>query len=148
MKTSDEFLQDYAGCACFQFRRLSRLITAAYDDQLRGTGLKASQIAILAHLAAGMTESAALEDGLALERTALLRAFQPLLRQGWIEVQNPVSGRALTYHITADGLELLRKIYPRWTEAQKRVTRSFGKGKWPMIEPLLAASGQNLARTS
>lgn len=105
-------------CACTRIRTVARLITRAYDDALRPTGLKASQLAVLAAVDALEAPSiAALSKTLFMDRTTLTRNLRPLVNAGLVVLEE--DGRAKTTRLSARGQKSLAAALPLWTRAQK-----------------------------
>lgn len=115
-------------CNCFASRKAARLITKMYEDHLAPVGLTSSQFALLAHLdEAGGASIKDLIDVLAMERTSIVRALQPLMRDGFV-VQTPDQEDARRNVVSlspAGRLQLARSI-PFWQEAQVEFERKFG----------------------
>lgn len=115
-------------CNCFASRKAARLITKMYEDHLAPVGLTSSQFALLAHLdEAGGASIKDLIDVLAMERTSIVRALQPLMRDGFV-VQTPDQEDARRNVVSlspAGRLQLARSI-PFWQEAQAEFERKFG----------------------
>src|SRR5260221_9246156 len=75
-------------CACQNLRRVTRVVTRIYDQELRKAGLEITQFALLTALAA--TEEAnqkRLSEGFAMDSTTLTRTLRLLLKQGWVRVR-------------------------------------------------------------
>jgi DNA-binding MarR family transcriptional regulator len=127
MKPSDEML---AQCVCNQVRTLSRLVTRAYDDALRPTGLKASQLAVLAAVDALDAPSiVALSRALLMDRTTLSRNLRPLVAAGLI-VQRE-DGRSRTAAITPEGQSVIKEAFPLWRRAQGAMLQRMGR---PLVD--------------
>src|SRR5512147_2316199 len=72
-------------CMCHKTRMAARAITRAYDDALRSTGLRATQISVLAAVGArGALSIKSLADSLEMERTTLTRNLRPLEERGYV----------------------------------------------------------------
>src|ERR1043165_167662 len=72
-------------CMCHKTRMAARAVTRAYDDALRPTGLRATQVAVLAAVAAeGALSIKSLADSLGMDRTTLTRNLRPLEERGYI----------------------------------------------------------------
>jgi len=123
MKESSQML---ALCACTRIRTLARLVTKAYDDALRPTGLKASQLGVLAAVDALDAPSiAALSKTLFMDRTTLTRNLRPLMAAGLVTLEE--DGRAKITGLTAKGEKALKAGVPLWTRAQKDFARRLQK---------------------
>ena len=121
-------------CACFNIRRVSRLITQFFDGEVRRFGLRPTQMSILGSLQAktewGMAE---LSEWLGMERTTLLRNLQPLQRDGLVRVKGGGRGGHVKLEITERGRKALTKMLPGWRSAQDKVVATLGKGRWSTI---------------
>ena len=132
-------------CACFNIRRVSRLITQFFDAEVRRLGLRPTQMSILGSLAAktewGMAE---LSEWLGMERTTLLRNLQPLQRDGLVRVKGGGRGGHVELEITERGRKALAKMLPGWRSAQDKVVATLGKERWSMIISDLTEVGTKL----
>lgn len=117
-------------CNCFASRKAARLITKMYEDHLAPAGLTSSQFALLAHLdETGSASIKHLVDALAMERTSIVRALQPLERDGFV-VQKPDQddARRNLVSLSAAGRRQLARAIPLWQAAQAEFERKFGAG--------------------
>src|SRR5260370_41965643 len=74
-------------CLCHNVRMASRVVSRAYDEALRPTGLRATQVAVLAAEGArGALSINSLAHSLQVERTTLTRNLRPLEEQGLVSV--------------------------------------------------------------
>ena len=132
-------------CACFNIRRVSRLITQFFDAEVRRFGLRPTQMSILGSLRAktewGMAE---LSEWLGMERTTLLRNLQPLQRDGLVRVKGGGRGGHVELEITERGRKALAKMLPGWRSAQDKVVATLGKERWSMIISDLTEVGTKL----
>ncbi|RME63236.1 MAG: MarR family transcriptional regulator, partial [Alphaproteobacteria bacterium] len=72
-------------CACANLRRASRIITRRFDDAMRATGLRSTQMSILNEIARmGEAPVAQLAVRLAMDASTLTRNLTPLERDGVI----------------------------------------------------------------
>ena len=123
---------DLAACHCTALRKAARQATLLYDRYLAPIGLTSGQFALLTQLA---TWPAAASPGLAdlaralvLDRTALTRALQPIMRDGLVELAtNPQDQRARLVHLTARGRKRLVEAGPLWASAQQQYERALGE---------------------
>lgn len=115
-------------CNCFASRKAARLITKLYEDHLAAAGLTSSQFALLAHLdEAGQASIRELVDALAMERTSIVRALQPLERDGLaLQAPDPQDARRNAVSLTAAGRSRLKQAIPLWQAAQAEFERRFG----------------------
>src|SRR5260221_1784066 len=91
-------------CACQNLRRVTRVVTRIYDQELRKAGLEITQFALLTALAA--TEEAnqkRLSEGFAMDSTTLTRTLRLLLKQGWVRVRRGKDRREGVFRVTQGG---------------------------------------------
>jgi DNA-binding MarR family transcriptional regulator len=117
-------------CNCFASRKAARLITKLYEDHLAPAGVTSSQFALLAHLdEAGRASIRELVDALAMERTSIVRALQPLERDGLaLQAPDRDDARRNVVRLTAAGRKRLQQAIPLWQAAQAEFERRFGSG--------------------
>src|SRR2546426_11705061 len=81
-------------CACQNLRRVTRVVTRIYDQELRKTGLEITQFGLLTALAAtGEANQKQLSAGFAMDSTTLTRTLGVLRRQGWVRVRRGMDRR-------------------------------------------------------
>lgn len=118
-------------CVCFNLRRAARLVTRAYDDALRPSGLRATQFSILAVLAhAGTLNMSALAGALSTERTTLSRNLKHLSGKGLVDVTKGKDLRTRRVSITKRGREALNRAIPGWRKAQEETLEALGTPEW------------------
>lgn len=132
-------------CACFNTRKVARLLGQVYDRALEPSGLKNTQFAALAvadaHEGVSITE---LSHEMEIERTTLTRNLQVLERDGLVRVGAGVDGRSKTIVVTAKGRRKLASAMPLWTGAQEQVLREFGGRRWKSLRGELDAMRTSL----
>jgi DNA-binding MarR family transcriptional regulator len=127
-------------CLLTRTRRISRVITSIFDQELRPFGVNASQFSLLV-LIAGMEGASRAEISRAnhQERSTSTRNLQLVLSQGWVEENPPERGRSRPIVISHAGRELLAAAMPAWRSAQDKVKRLLGdEGAGALVD--LAAS--------
>lgn len=118
-------------CACANLRQTARLVTQAYDDALKETGLHCSQFTLLATLAQiGPSGMRQLAEALGMDRTTLTRNLQALQRDGFVEDQPNGDKRRRQLAITPRGIAALEAAVPLWEQAQKRVVAVLGSDQF------------------
>jgi len=129
-------------CTCFNIRKAARAVTQMYDDALKATGLRATQMPILAWLADGRSLTmTALAGDLGVDRTTLTRNLKPLLAQGLLKTVDGDDRRQRLIAVTDAGLAKLREAAPLWGAAQEQLTRDLGNARWQgMLGDLAAAA--------
>ncbi len=114
-------------CNCQSIRQAARQVTQLYDRHLSPTGLRTSQLSILANLSRGGPQSIhELAAALVMDRTTLGRGIRPLERDGLIEIGDGPDGRTKSLKLTAAGRKKLAQALPRWQEAQTEFETAFG----------------------
>jgi DNA-binding MarR family transcriptional regulator len=121
-------------CACFNVRRISRVITQFFDAEVRRHGIRPTQTPLLGALQAkdgwGMAE---LSVWLGMERTTLVRNLRPLQRDGLVRAKGGGRGGHVELEITEKGRAALAKMLPAWRSAQDKVVAILGKERWSAI---------------
>jgi DNA-binding MarR family transcriptional regulator len=106
-------------CVCTAARRRSRELTRAFEKAMRGAGVRGTQFTLLATLVqTGPLPTTRLADLLGLERTTLTRNLRPLIRDGFVRVDEGEDRRVRKVAITPAGEEAARRAYPFWKKAQ------------------------------
>ena len=127
-------------CACTRLRTAARLITRAYDEALRPSGINASQLAILAAIDVGdATSIVTLAKRLDVDRTTLSRNLKPLEKMNLIRLGPEGWKRSKTMHVTAEGQRRLATAAGLWEHAQAGFLDRFGKAQWKRVETDLKA---------
>jgi DNA-binding MarR family transcriptional regulator len=120
----DEVTRD---CLMTRSRRISRVVTNIFDQELRPFGVSSSQFSLLV-LIAGMDGASRAELGRAnhQERSTSTRNLQLVLDQGWAEEMIPEKGRSRPIVISKAGRELLAEAIPAWRAAQVKARQLLG----------------------
>lgn len=126
-------------CICSTLRMVSRAVTQLYDDILRPSGLRVTQLSILATIArTGEANLRDLERALAIDQTTLTRSVNRLERDRMIERVPHPDGRVKTMRLTEKGKRVLDVARPLWAQAQDRVLRELGPPAWADAQRRLA----------
>ncbi len=121
-------------CTCSSLRRATRAVTAHYEAQFRGSGLRGTQFTILSVLAqAGPLPMTRLADLLGVERTTLTRNLTVLARGGLVEWVGAKDGRVRKAALTKAGNAMLHKCMPRWVAAEASVEKVLKKFRLPQL---------------
>jgi DNA-binding MarR family transcriptional regulator len=120
------------GCTCAKLRRLSRRVTAVYDRELAGAGLRVTQYSMLGVIqreaGQGGMPLTVLAERLDMDRTTLSRNLKPLIAQGWAElVSSDADARVRLARVTAAGASAWQAARPHWKRAQLEVNRTLGE---------------------
>jgi DNA-binding MarR family transcriptional regulator len=126
-------------CMCHKTRMAARAITRAYDDALRSTGLRATQISVLAAVGArGALSIQSLADSLEMDRTTLTRNLRPLEGKGYVLLAPERRHRSRVLTLTDAGHAALMEALPLWEQAQRGIKRRLGAERWPAVQEALA----------
>ena len=124
-------------CLCFAARRAARAVTQQYDNELRPTGLRATQFTLLVVLAnAGAKPLSEVAVILGVERTTLTRNLGPLLARGYVADLAGEDRRIRLLSITKRGKDAVRRALPLWRKAQARVATRVGSRAGPILRAL------------
>lgn len=125
-------------CACSTLRRAARAVTHLYDRELRPSGLRVTQFALLMALerADGMTQGT-LGKLLALDSTTLTRTLRLVEEQGWIRSSTGDDQRKRHLHLTAAGRRKLAEARAGWERAQRRLLKVLGEENWNRLNAAL-----------
>src|SRR6202163_1029409 len=109
-------------CNCLALRQAARHVTQFYDQRLAPSGLRTTQLSILAKLKRlGPLTINVLARELVMDRTTLGRTMLPLERDGLISIEDgTLDRRSKELHLTKAGVERLRGAATLRGEAQTR----------------------------
>ena len=132
----DEML---ATCGCLNLRMVTRTVTQLFDEALRPSGVRATQLPILATLALqGPTTITKLSSGLALDRTSVTRLLKPLQSRALIRIVEGHDHRTRLASLTFQGQRTVTHAYALWKAAQQRFLDEFGTERWRHTRTTLA----------
>ena len=118
-------------CACQNLRRLSRIVTRIYDQELRKAGLEITQFGLLTALAtAGEANQKRLSAGFAMDSTTLTRTLGLLRKQGWVRARRGKDRRERLFSLTRAGKRQLAMAQPHWERAERRLRKELGDAGW------------------
>lgn len=128
-------------CNCFAARKAARLVTKLYEDHLARVELTSTQFSILAYVdeigAASMKD---LVETLVMERTSVIRALQPLERDGLVAIgPDQEDARRNVVRVTGAGRAKLVEAMPVWQQAQAEFESRFGAGLAAQLRESLLA---------
>lgn len=145
LRMNERSFAEFEDCICFNLRWVTRLVTQRYDHALGASGLRVTQVPILARLAVGPMNMAGLADWLAMDRTTLVRNLRPLQRAKYVTSAPGTTGRGLELTLTRTGKGALAKAHPLWKKTQQSLSRSLGGGRWKALLSDLESVGEKLA---
>jgi len=116
-------------CACQNLRRLSRVVTRIYDQELRKAGLEITQFGLLTALSLlGEANQKRLSAGFAMDSTTLTRTLGLLRKQGWVHTKRGKDRRERLVSLTKEGKRQLAIAQPYWERAERRLQKELGGG--------------------
>jgi len=126
-------------CACQNLRRVTRVVTRIYDEELRKAGLEITQFGLLTALAAtGEANQKRLSDGFAMDSTTLTRTLALLLRQGWVLVRRGKDRRERLFRLSQGGKRQMAEAQPYWERAEVRLRQELGEEGWKSMKETVA----------
>ena len=122
-------------CACQNLRRLTRITTRIYDQELKKSGLEITQFGLLTALTkTGEINQKRLSAGFAMDSTTLTRTLAPLLKKGWVQVKRGKDRRERLFTLTRAGERQLVEAQPYWEMAEQRLRRELGDAGWKQMK--------------
>src|SRR5271156_374923 len=139
-------------CMCASFRRTARALTSFYEEALRPTGLRATQLTILQALARTREVSQGrLGEMLAMDSTSLTRTLAIMRRRGWIAERRGKDQRERLLRLSRGGAAKLKRVTPVWDGVQARLSGKLGERGWKnllrltnQVTELVTAQGGSL----
>lgn len=133
--------EDFRGCLAGNLRAATRVVTRLYDDALRASGLRITQVAILAQVRRGQPMAVTeLATNLSAERSAVARDVRVLEREGLVRtVQRASDLRVREVCLTESGAQRLREAAPAWQAAQAHARTHLGAAS---VDALTALAGE------
>jgi DNA-binding MarR family transcriptional regulator len=126
-------------CACQSLRRLTRLVTRIYDQELRKADIEITQFGLLVGLATiGQANQKTLSAGFAMDSTTLTRTLALLRKQGWIRVKRGRDRRERLFSLTEAGKRQLETATPHWREAESRLKKNLGEVVWKQMQSTIS----------
>jgi DNA-binding MarR family transcriptional regulator len=116
-------------CLLTRTRKISRVITGIYDQELRPFGVNSPQFSLLVVISRlGAASRAEIGRANHQDRSTLTRNLQLLLVGGWIEeIPHEAGGRSRSIVLTKVGKDLLHEAAPAWRTAQMQAKSLLGK---------------------
>ncbi|MBI1999863.1 MAG: winged helix-turn-helix transcriptional regulator [candidate division NC10 bacterium] len=124
----NRFAEEGPGCTCFNLRKAARAVTKIYDQGMRQSGIRVTQLSMLmATMRLGPVTVTRLAKATVTDRTTLTRNLRLLEKQGLIRLTEGSDRREREVTLTDRGREAVARAYPKWKEAQERVAQNFGQ---------------------
>ena len=119
----DRYRRAVEACAVMNLRQASRVVTAFFDDALRPSGLRATQLNILMAIEVGAPPTVTgLAEVLAMDRTTMTRNLQLLRGRGLLATDRIA--------LTPKGRRAAARAMPMWERAQGAVVDALGSDRW------------------
>src|SRR5205807_9235847 len=126
-------------CACQKLRRLTRLVTRNYDQELRKADIEITQIGLLTAVSiVGEANQKALSAGFAMDSTTLTCTLALLRRQCWIHVRPGKDRRDRVFRLTEAGKRQIAAAQPHWEVAERRLRKTLGPSGWKQMQATVA----------
>ncbi|SRR5713226_4320791 len=126
-------------CACQNLRRLTRIVTRIYDQELTKAGIEIAQFGVLTALGeTGETNQKRLSAGLAMDSTTLTRTLGLIRKQGWVRVRRGKDRRERLLGLTRAGKSQLAEAQPHWEQAEHRLRKELGDAGWKNMKETVA----------
>ena len=124
-------------CMCASLRRASRALTQFYEDALRPTGLRGTQLSILQVLMlAGDVTQGQLGQILTMDSTTLTRTLAIMIREGWVKKRRGDDRREWRISMSPEGKALLKRALPIWERTQTKLQKQLGNPRWEQLKAL------------
>jgi DNA-binding MarR family transcriptional regulator len=122
-------------CACQNLRRVTRIVTRIYDQELRKAGLEITQFGLLTALAAtGRANQKQLSAGFAMDSTTLTRTLGLLRKRGWVQVKPGKDRRERLFGLTRAAKRQMAEAKPYWKLAEHRLRQELGGADWKRMK--------------
>ena len=126
-------------CACQNLRRVTRVVTRIYDQEIRKAGLEITQFGLLTALAlAGQANQGRLSAGFAMDSTTLTRTLAVLRKRGWVQVKPGKDRRERLFSLTPAGKRRLVEAQPFWELAEQRLRKRLGGAAWKRMNKIVS----------
>lgn len=120
-----------AYCASSNFRRVSRAVTALFDNAIHESGLRSTQVTILTAIAKTQPVSISTISGILLiDATTLTRSLNLLRKLGFLTISPRGARRQRFLNLTSDGEKALALAIPLWRNIQQRFVDQIGEAQW------------------
>lgn len=116
-------------CVSNSLHQTARAVTRIYSEEMRSSGVKRSQFAILGNLGRlGTIKISDLATEMYMERTTLTRNLKPLEKAGLVTIRTAASdARSREISLTRAGKTRFMEANKLWRKAQKRIIDLFGE---------------------
>lgn len=123
-----------APCACYRARSMARAITGLYDGILDDSGLRATQLAILAAIRSrGAATMQTLAAELGVDPSTMTRTLAPMEHAGFVASEAGEDRRVRELVLTAKGHRKLAEAGRLWSKAQQRLRETIGSERFDRL---------------
>src|SRR5215831_13580417 len=134
-------------CACQSLRRLTRLVTRIYDQELRKADIEITQFGLLTALAkVGEANQKTLSAGFAMDSTTLTRTLALLRTRGWIGVRPGKDRRERVFRLSEAGRRQIATAQAHWQQAERRLRKTLGERAWKQMRSTVSETTAAAAR--
>lgn len=115
------------GCTNLKLRQITRRVTQHYDLELAKTGLRTTQYSLLSHVVKlGPLRAVDLAAAMRMSTSTLSRNLQPLVANGWIEINAGADARSRQIRATEAGHLKRTEAQRKWRMAQEGINAILG----------------------
>jgi DNA-binding MarR family transcriptional regulator len=133
-------------CACQNLRRLTRMVTRIYDQELRRAGLEITHFGLMTALeTAGELNQKRLSSGFAMDSTTLTRTLRLLLKEGWVAVKRGKDRRERLFSLTPSGRKRIEAAQPYWKSAEQKLRHKLGDALWSRMKETVSRATEAAA---
>ena len=126
------------GCTHFKLKQLSRSVSRRFDATVGGSGLKTTQFSLLNHVALlGPIQPSELAARMSLDASTLTRNLQPLIAQGWVQLNAGANARSRVIELTDAGRTKWAEAKRLWKQAQLGINEHLGPERVARLHALL-----------
>jgi len=114
-------------CIASRIRQLNRVMTALYDDALRGAGLTGNQLNVLVFVSQhGFPTAGALARHMQMDASTVSRTIERMRKDGLLLIQEGKDARTRELRLSEKGESMILKAIPSWRKAQKQAQALLG----------------------
>jgi len=124
-------------CMCSSFRRTARALSQVYEEALRPTGLRITQLTILQVLVrTGEVTQGRVGEILAMDSTTLTRTLRIMRQHGWVAERRGEDRRERWLRLSKAGEAKLKVATDAWEKVQARLHGKLGEEGWKNLMQL------------
>ena len=129
------------GCTNLKLRQLMRRVAQHYDAELAKMGLKTTQYSLLSHVVKlGPIRAVDLAGVIRMSTSTLSRNLQPLIANGWIEVNAGDDARSRLISATPACQAKRTEAQRKWRIAQEGINQTLGAERVMALHALIDES--------